>query len=1117
MKVKEPIFSQQPPDRQARLDGATRLDRNVLVLAGAGTGKTRLLIDRLLFLILGKGIPVEQIVALTFTKKAAEEMRVRLEEELRKMAEDPTGLSILRKYYPELQDQWPLLIQKVLVDIPKAQIGTIHSFAAFLLRLYPLHAGVDPRFREDEGEVFDQIFEEEWHAWLSKEMREKAPRSRLWLEILSEVPVCDLKDLARAFGSPLNDLEALKCTTDLTPWIQRRWEELMNLEKKYAPPESEKFSNFLAAMKRILKAALGKQTPQEEDRVVLEENDLRDPPKEWKLAKEELRRLRQQTLALGNVDDSLIQKVMNLLLPFIKKVRYELARQGAVSFEGLLVSARNLLRNSPEVRQELKRRFHSFLIDEFQDTDPLQGEILFYLAEKEELLANDWKEVKLGAGRLFVVGDPKQSIYRFRGADMAAFEEFQNRMESQGALVVDLQANYRSQAAILEAVNALFKGNMISEPYVQPPYAALMPMKNGHGENPVEIMFITAKEDKGGSASDLRWNEAHAIADWIEKNVGSDLNGRPLEYRDCALLFRSANAFDEYLEVFKSRGIPYLSEGEKFFYHTYEVTEFLNLLSALADPEDKLSLVGVLRSPLGGLTDEEIWQCAQKGGLDYRSAPALASLNLQRLYALLKPLSLHAQWMPVPQLIQEIFERTWILEYMSQSRFGEQAVANLLKIKALAEKWTENHPMSLKEFVKRFNTYREDEKEEGENPLADVNVDAVKIMTIHKAKGLEFPVVFLPNLCAAKKRGFIKPVVLRDWRSGEVGLRLRKTKKTNSAMLMLEERSEQHNLAEEVRVFYVASTRAQNKLVFILREKTSDTVEARQYFQNIVAWPDKSMVALNIKGLTIPVSQIEEKGKFLLNQRSFKKEKLDPRWNVGELSNRIQKRLANRKALRHISIITSPTEQMRKEWQAPRHKEKQDLIQFEYEKERVRDEDEELPQNTAIQVGLLCHGVLEEWDFRLSALKGIPVLKSKLITKGRGLGLVESVGNAQPVFQEAQAILEAFFNSAVYEDLQRVKILGREIPFLGPYHNQGKEVPAPFLMRGVIDLLYEREGKLFIADYKTNKVDEKDLKSTLSHYKIQAESYTVAIERAIGKKAQFELIFLRIGRSVRVG
>lgn len=1074
-------------DASDRQNAVTHLNQNMIVVAGAGTGKTTLLVDRLALLIVGKGIPVEKIVALTFTKKAAEEMRVRLEEMLRdvliyletdKIPEVSGSLVIssLIELYRSERLHWKPRVQKALEDIPKAQLGTIHSFAAYLLRLYPLQSHVDPAFREDEGEIFNDAFDEAWAGWLADELKENSARQREWTELLTRLHLSELRDLAHELCSAKVALKNLNSTPDLREPAKIWAAELQKLlSDNPVASRGQKFPLHVDAMQRVFASFENKKQLSTDDKLLLQEDV--DVPAKWEKipgVEEKFKRLHRVARDLTSVDDSLIDKALFILQPFVAQFKKDLDQKGVVSFDGLLVLARNLVRDHPDVRRALKKQFDTFLIDEFQDTDPLQGEILFYLAENPEREATQWEQVSLSPGRLFVVGDPKQSIYRFRGADMAAFEAFQNLMIKQGAEQASLTQNFRSAPPLIEFVNEVMPVAMKENSGLQPAYIPLQcGVEQTEPAHQPSYLRLDIESDGGRvGAEEARRLEGKAIADWIKNYSG------PLS--DVALLFRSTFAFLPYLDALRQASIPYLAEGEKLFYRTPEVLEFLNLLSVIHNQNDKLALVGVLRSPLGGLTDREIWDLQKINGLDLSREPSLYRDRLSGLFEKLRHLSHLSLELPVENLIDRIFADTYLLPLVSQSFQGEQALANLRKIRLLAEKWSEEGPLTLGSFLRRFKDYRDDEKEEGENPLADVNYEAVRVMTIHKAKGLEFPVVILPDLHRDKVRSSFKPRILEtDWLTGQVGLRLRESKVTNSAMVLVENEILKREAAEEARVFYVALTRAKKQLRLHVRAN-----ESKGIFYSYLAASGHA---------PIPVDELRIKAGLVPRTDAVKSATKSSSTNPQQWLEFLAQRRADYQRVLGRRAILSPSSQL----QEPEKK----YISNDEETERLSD---------PIRLGLLCHKVLEEWDYK--QIPSTKKIEQAVLKAGKLFELFPEDPFSHSVLEEGRVILSSYLESESARGFQKAQIIGREVPFLyslDPKNNEGAS-----LMRGVIDVLYEKDGNLIVADYKTTQVKQTTAPVIAKKYQVQADAYRHVLEKTFNRKVQFEIIFLRTSQSV---
>ena len=527
-------------DAPARLSAATELDRNVVVTAGAGTGKTRLLVDRLVHLLIGKGVPLRRIVALTFTEKAAGEMRLRLAARLealllaaraggtdaqtqsavgsRQTAAGPEPLSVIRdpssalgpssfvirppsSVVPEDELQFEFLrrhhrlssdkirerAQAALEGLDQSLIGTIHSFAAHVLRLFPVEAGVDPTFDVDTGTAFGDCFAREWAGWLGEELGPRAPRGEAWLNVLERIDLPTVESLARAMSNFLapspfpKSAHARRALADAA--------EAMAGELALAARGCTNAKNNLAAQMTAY-AALLKAVAKEGAEAAggsggeLLDKDVSKAKTGWsetgfEAARERAEAARRFLLACREVDDAFIERLTGLLDPFVVRVRARFLSDRRLSFDGLLALARDLVRDHFRAQERLKREFEAILVDEFQDTDPVQAELLLYLAQKRGRPVTDLKKVELAPGKLFVVGDPKQSIYGFRRADIAAFEWVKNLILQQGGAEYELKANFRSRAGIVDAVNACFEGLLVEEAGIQPRY---VPLAVGRGD-----------------------------------------------------------------------------------------------------------------------------------------------------------------------------------------------------------------------------------------------------------------------------------------------------------------------------------------------------------------------------------------------------------------------------------------------------------------------------------------------------------------------------------------------------------------------------------------------------------------------------------------------------------
>ncbi|MGH9493234.1 MAG: UvrD-helicase domain-containing protein, partial [Terriglobales bacterium] len=512
------------PDEEARRLAETTFDRNVVVVAGAGTGKTTLLVNRLVHLLIREPKPIEitRMVALTFTNKAATEMKVRLRERLQALrvtargqaAADPGAVSIadLRERYGLSSDEIDKRAKGAWENLEKAQLGTLHSFAAHVLRLHPLESGVDPAFEtDDDGLRFDEHFSAQWEVWLDGELGPNGPNHALWRRLLAEVGLAQIREVAYELRSeliPLDDLcsqagEAV-LSQAFRDWAAAKRTRAAALLAAHDRPKRRKIESMLAVAQELFSLllerghdAVGTLDPAQREEL---DRDLGDQPAGW--SKDEFAeagsiiRVAKQTLT---VDGDLIQDLLKLLTPFAQRVRAAFLAQGWISFDGLLARTRTLLRDHPAVRERLKHEYHAVLVDEFQDTDPVQYEIILYLAERAGRCGATWRDVELDPGKLFIVGDPKQSIYAFRRADIEAFEQVVRKVRESGGVVYELATNFRSHGRLLEVVNPIFDRLLRQQENVQPPNVPLIvrPDRRGGVTRPgVELRLVTADDDE---------------------------------------------------------------------------------------------------------------------------------------------------------------------------------------------------------------------------------------------------------------------------------------------------------------------------------------------------------------------------------------------------------------------------------------------------------------------------------------------------------------------------------------------------------------------------------------------------------------------------------------------
>ena len=1121
------------PDSDQRIQAVTDTEHNIVLVAGAGTGKTTILVDRVLELILGQGIGLDEIVALTFTEKAAVEMKIRLGRELEEYLHYLRGIGTagedaeIAGMMNDIRDRYRLSTENILeraqaarVILEQAQIGTIHSFAAHILRLYPLESGISPGFRVDDGTTFEDFFRSRWEEWVMKELELGSSRENKWRFLLSGISLDELEKVARKISDFEVSTAVLKGAASE--------EKLYLTQLKALEKELESFLATLVnyrpvkrmyCLQRLLEVVKLKISGTGDIDVAVEEflslgGSLPKQGKDWNEVDIQMSAsLYRRGLDLVRVNPLLYQLAAEIILPFVEQFRNEFLSEGYISFNGLLYLARELLLDNQEVRREMKKRYRAVLVDEFQDTDPIQYDIVLLLAENPETQAKKLADLELEPGKLFIVGDPKQSIYTFRRADIEAYEAVLGRIFAHQGKQLELSTNFRSHSELIDFINYSFDGDerpgglIRRVPGFQPEYRRIKAYRKKVMENQkIELILV---DNPGGdlSSDSAREGEAKAIVNWINVSVGKENiqsetgEGRPLRYSDIALLFRSLNPVRIYLEVCKANRVPYVIEGEKFFYSTQEVLDFYNLIRAIADPNDRIALAGVLRSPLGGLSDPELFALSLKNLLDYRQkvdSGFAKAKPVNTLYRSLLKLHRVADCLPLPDLIDRIYSETYIREICAAGLQGEQKLANLDKIKALAVSTSsaggEGAGLGLYDFVRQIERFHRELEDEGESPLADETVDAVRILSIHKAKGLEFPVVIISDLHRQDNPGREPPILLTDRKGTKVGINLKNVKSLAAVELM--EKEENRRSEEEKRVLYVAMTRARERLIL--------TGSAR-YKGNTFLQKFQDSLGLKFADLEPGVIQLPEKA--VLNYQIVEHDPVKYRPKIS-----MRKPRAVIKDVDEISRYWKKQEEAyRSAWDSPRFLTPTGGAAFETEPEVLEagwggDDNTRYPapSGSARQVGTVCHRILEEWDF--SGETGLPKKLDREIERSIKAIVVE--GGADPgLAREVKKILSGFFKSAVYSEIRDAEIMGREIPFTIPWKGN--------IMEGVIDLVYRKNGEVVVADYKTDRVEESKLKKHAQQYKIQRDVYLEAVKKGLGiKDAKFELIFLRLGKAI---
>ena len=851
-------------DRDARHAIAASLDDTLIVEAAAGTGKTTELVGRIVTILAEGRAEVGQIVAVTFTEKAAGELKLRLRERLDR-ARTAAGDDEERRKR----------LDAALKGLEEAHVSTIHGFCADLLRERPVEAGVDPLFEVLTESSAARLFNEAFDGWLQEQLADPpegvrralrrsafggddGPIDRLrkaaweltqWRDFTAawQRPPFDRERQVDAAVAELHEFAALTrlASSRSDPFFTgtepaRRLSDEILLERSSGDDDAEPdYDGREAALLDLSRdrTFAGVKTGRgtwygdgvARDRVVQARASLKVRLDQLRLdADADLAALLQQELR-GAID------------------RYDTlkSRAGALDFLDLLLGARDLVRSNALVRAGFQRRFKRIFVDEFQDTDPLQAEILLLLSADDDR-ETDWRRARPRPGTLFLVGDPKQSIYRFRRADVGIYKEVCERLEAQGARLLRLNTSFRSVPGIQACVNNAFGPVMTGDPVtLQASYVPLAPHRDSLAGQPAVIALPVPEPYKwrylsAGAIEQSLPSAVAAFVEWVLRRSGWTVTERSGEApvgvsaKHVCLLFRRFISWQNdvtrpYVEALEARGIPHVLVGGKAFHEREEVEAIRAALAAVEWPDDELSVFATLRGPLFAVGDESLLEWTHRFGSTTKDGfrrqrlhpfhvPAVFEGDVPEEVAHLRPVAdalallrqLHRRrnYVPVAQTLHQLLGESRAHVGFALRTGGEQALANALHVAELARQFEVGGGISFRGFVEELRIAA-DTAVAAEAPILEEDSDGVRMMTVHKAKGLEFPIVVLVDLTCKLARADAG-----RWIDPEHDLCALKLGGWAPIDLLLHDAEEAaRDRAEGERLAYVAATRARDVLV----------------------------------------------------------------------------------------------------------------------------------------------------------------------------------------------------------------------------------------------------------------------------------------------------------------
>ncbi len=1104
--------------------------RNVLVSAGAGTGKTTVLVDRFLhFLVSGQAL-VGEILALTYTDKAANEMKSRILRKLRELGRE--------------RDRR---------DLESSYISTIHAFCARLLREHPFEAGVDPDFRVIESEESDFLKEQAMDEALEK----RCEKGNEIFELLKVYGEKDAREgIFKALDAARHDGKTLKEFFELSHSRM----VLGGNPQAFGSPTTPQGGCSAEAFGDDKVMALFNKLGEDElardfERFRKNEDwDWRtvEEYKEWqggfsrKRGKKgdgswsEIKTLASDFLArkIEIFMKPWAERFESLALSFEEIYEFRKKEKGFLDFDDLQARTVRLFRKQDKISAKLldqyRRKFRQVMVDEFQDTNPLQLELI-------ELLSR--------GDNLFLVGDFKQSIYSFRGAEPSLFLAKEKEYENpERGLLLPLMENFRTAAPVLDFINRLFAHLWQEEAM---PFEGLVACKDGSDKDPracrnyeisakakpegppsVELIAVPKKDEE--SIDLARMREADLIAERV-----LELHEQGTAYGEIAVLFQVMTDIGLYEQALKKRGIPYYSVAGTGFYHRPEIRDMVSFLSFLENPLADIPLAAALRSPLFQVSDNTLfWLSRRAKGEDalkqatplyegvkhFEAIPQILGEEKEKVRFFLK---ISGEFLAVKdrlkltELLDSILEKTSYELTVLADPQGARRYANLKKMINLAREFENVEPLALGAFLGILRRLETHEVRESEAQVeAEESGRVVRLLSIHRSKGLEFKAVIVADMAREKRAD---PT---SWLKAEPGagysLKVRNEitgeREEPAGWLRLEERLNRKKKQEWKRQFYVAATRAKERLILsgVHKEKKS----AKENFSEMACWMDwvQAMPPELLEGVTV---HSPEGSGFLAHKRSIaqychserSEESLDAilrplhrvqgsqddardkkeRDQAGEAGNIILSVLEKKPRIpaRVIDLPVSAYAAFEKSPQKYR-----DIYEIGYpdEGEPERTEPSE-PGDSYADFGTAVHRVLELLDFSDPAAD-----LRKLVQEA-------CAGMTKEKEVEAAGIVERFRASPLFDRLKRAQKIYREIPFvINQRHGR---------VEGVIDVLFQDgTGHWHVLDYKTSAGDAAKAKE--AGYELQIGIYAFAARKILKITPKTGIVYFLKNQFARV-
>lgn len=1077
-------------DEPARQLIVQELDRCMLVEAGAGSGKTTSLVARMVALI-GEGrCRAETLAAITFTRKAAQELRGRFQVALEQALAGETD-TVKRER-----------LGRGLDELDRCFLGTVHSFCAAILRERPIEANLEPDFEELDELEDALLLERAWDEYLAG-VQDARPELLEALQSL-DVEAPDLRDCYQAL-SAYPDVEVVRVHAprpDLTA-VRQEFYGLLDWMEGVLPEEAP--GHGWDGLQELLRTALWRRRIYNLDDDIMLLRLLADfdragnitqnrwrSPEEARQAKERFETFRSSHLvpALRQWREHRHAHLIDFVLPAIARYGDLKREQSRLNYQDLLMNAANLLKGNPEVRAYFQGRYTHLLVDEFQDTDPIQAEIMFYLTG-QDYHEQDWRRLRPRPGALFVVGDPKQSIYRFRRADIDTYNEVKRLIAAGGGAVLRLTTNFRSVDALGEWANPVFQALLTgSGTRFQAAFEGLDTVRRADGDHHCGLRVISIPKIRYNRAEEIARADAGRIAGWISRALSGGLKlSRTEEERragltakpgpgDFLILTRYKANMDIYARALESRRIAYQITGGEGFTKSPELLDLLKLLRALLDPGDPVRLVAVLRGSLFGISDSQLYRFQQAGGHFhvYSAIPDQLEAGDREAFdwafGQLKRFWKWTQDLPVSAALEAIVSELGSVPAALTGELGRSRAGRLVQCLELLAAAGRSGATTLAGLVEHLAGMMAGAGIEEEINIAPWESDYVRIMNLHKAKGLEAPVVFLAN--PAKNASHAPAVHICRTDGTPRGYFVVEKRKGYASEVLGQpsgwdaccETERQYLDAEESRLLYVAATRARDLLVVSTYEGKPEINPWHPFDAYLAGVPeletgaDGERVDGTKKGIELSVGDFEQA-----------KADIKAAWST-----------VNAASYSRASVTSLVKEQ------------------------------ESAPSRVATGRG-------QSWGNVIHRLLNVCTRGLASNLEALAVKILEEEGRRPEEVALALQEVASVLVSPLWKRAVDSGLYYSEVPF---YTATKSEQPAEGIedtvLSGTIDLVFKDEAGWVIVDYKTDTVSgERQLAELVSYYTPQLEMYREAWVSVVGEQVrEVGLYFTSINKFVTV-